>query len=150
VDDSRNLDLALRTPFAFGEMGRGNVAVVAGRLDRDRDSYIRRYGFQARGPLATDPAVIGNPSLGGILVPGNIGPTGFELIETTQPTDNYTAEQTLDWVGVSIDATFADRLRVDLGAREETNLQRVRTFSAVRPNDPPIVGTIDRARTSAS
>jgi hypothetical protein len=145
VDDSRNLDLALRTPFAFGEMGRGNVAVVAGRLDRDRDSDIRRYGFQARGPLATDPAVIGNPSLGGILVPGTIGPTGFELIETTQPTDNYTAEQTLDWVGVSLDATFADRLRVDLGAREETNLQRVRTFSAVRPNDPPIVGTIDRS-----
>lgn len=134
VDDSRSLDLGFKAPFAFDDGAiYGTVDLNAGRTLRDRDSYIRRYGFRDR---FSDPvrrnAVIALPTLGQILAPGNIGPNGFVLEEQTQGTDNYRADQRLDYVGLGIDVSFDDRFRVNVGARHESNVQNVTTFSVLQ------------------
>lgn len=133
-DDSRSLDLGFKAPFAFDEGAIfGTVDLNVGRTLRDRDSYIRRYGFGFR---FNDPAeldrVIGLPSLGRIFAPQFIGPNGFVLQETTSATDNYFADQRLDYVGLGIDVSFDDRFRINVGARSETNDQRVSTFSVLQ------------------
>ncbi|HAI60031.1 MAG TPA: hypothetical protein DCM32_09165 [Xanthomonadaceae bacterium] len=134
IDDSRSLDLGFKAPFAFDDGAIfGNLDLNVGRTLRDRDSYIRRYGFgfRFRDPAELD-RVVGLPSLGQIFVPPFIGPDGFVLQETTSATDNYFADQRLDYIGLGIDASFDDRFRVNIGARSESNDQRVTTFSVLQ------------------
>lgn len=135
-DDSRSLDLGFKAPFAFNDGATyGTVDLNAGRTLRDRDSYIRRYGFGFRfndGNLFNQ--VIGLPGLGQMLVPQYIGPNGFVLQEVTAATDNYVAEQRIDYVGLGVDVSFNDRFRINAGARYETNDQSVSTFSVLQAN----------------
>ncbi len=134
VDDSRSLDLGFKAPFAFQDGAfYGTVDLNLGRTLRDRDSYIRRYGFRDRftNPLLRN-AVIALPTLSQIFSAANIGPAGFVLEEQTQGTDNYFAEQRLDYVGLGVDMTFDDRFRINVGARSESNVQKVTTFSVLQ------------------
>ena len=133
VDDSRSLDLGFKAPFAFNEGAiYGTVDLNAGRTLRDRDSYIRRYRFGAPSPRPGFSDVRSLPRFGDMLVPGNIGPDGFVLQETTTPTDNYFAEQRLDYLGLGVDVSFDDRFRINVGARQESNVQDVTTFSILQ------------------
>jgi outer membrane receptor protein involved in Fe transport len=135
-DDSRSLDLGLKAPFAFNDGATyGTVDLNAGRTLRDRDSYIRRYGFGFRfSDSSVFNQVIGLPSLGQMLVPQFIGPNGFVLQEVTAATDNYVADQRIDYVGLGVDVSFDDRFRINAGARYETNNQSVSTFSVLQAN----------------
>lgn len=138
VDDSESYDLALQLPFAFGEPVKGSVGLVHGDLERDRDSYIRRYQFAFRFPntpagRAERDRLIRLPSLEAMFTPENIRANGFVLTETTQATDTYVAEQQLDYRGLTFDLSLYDRFRINLGLREEDNFQRVRTFSVINP-----------------
>lgn len=135
-DGSRSLDVGFKAPFAFDDGAvYGTVDVNAGRLDRDRDSWIRRYqfGFRFANPAERD-TVISRPTLGQILVPGTIRPDGFVLQETTTPTDNYVASQRLDYLALGLDVTLSDRFRLNGGARRESNRQDVTTFSVLQAN----------------
>jgi outer membrane receptor protein involved in Fe transport len=134
TDDSRSLDLGFKAPFAFNDgAAYGTVDLNTGRTLRDRDSYIRRYGFS---PRFTNSMLFNEvrrlPSLGQILVPQYIGPNGFVLQETTSATDNYFADQRLEYVGLGVDVTLNDRFRLNAGARYEDNQQRVTTFSVLQ------------------
>ena len=140
VDGSDSLDLGLTLPWQVNDQVTGSVSLNAGELDRDRDSYIRRYQFQIPSGFAD----IGLPSLEQILTPENIGPGDLTLIEITTNTDTYFATQALDYRALSLDVSLFERLRVTLGLREEDNVQQVSTFSVVRPNDPPVVSGIDQ------
>lgn len=133
-DDSRSLDLRFKAPFAFNDGATyGTLGLSAGRTLRDRDSYIRRYQFGLR---FTDPNlrrfVLSLPTFQQMLQPQYIGPNGFVLQEITAATDNYVAEQRLDYVGLGVDVTLDDRFRLNAGARRESSLQSVSTFSVLQ------------------
>ena len=139
-DDLRAFDASFEAPFGFADGAVfGTVKLNAGRSERERDAYLRRYRFNAN---LVSPAVLALPRFGDMLVPGNIGPAGFVLEENTQSTDNYVADQRIDYVALSTDITFNDRYRINLGLRREANDQGVSTFDILRVR-PPIEGRID-------
>jgi len=139
-DDARSLDTGFMAPFALADGDIfGTVELNAGRSERERDSYLRRYRFNAN---LVPSAVLALPSLGDMLVPGNIGPAGFTLEENTQSTDNYVADQRIDYLALSTDITFNDRYRINLGVRREANDQGVSTFDIQRVR-PPVQSRID-------
>lgn len=139
-DDARALDTGFKAPFALADGAIfGTIDLNAGRSERERDSYLRRYRFNAN---LVSPGVLALPSLGDMLVPGNIGPSGFILEEITQSTDNYVADQRIDYVALSGDITFNDRYRINLGVRRETNDQGVSTFD-IQGIRPPVEARID-------
>jgi hypothetical protein len=142
IDASESVDLGLTLPWTASAALSGNLALHAGTLDRDRDSYIRRYLFQI--PNGFPQTVLQSPSLEDILTPDRIGPNGLVLQEITTPTDTYAATQALDYRALGFDLSLFDKLRLNLGLREEQNDQQVRTFSVVNPNAPPVVGGIDQ------
>lgn len=146
-DASRSYDLKLDLPFRVGGRVDGKLQLFHGQLERERDSFIRRYQFSSRFPntpagIAERTAVIRRPTMEDIINAGTIRPNGFILQEVTQPTDNYFAEQELAYRGLAIDVNLFERLRLNLGLREEDNFQEVVTFSVTNPNDRSI-GLID-------
>jgi TonB-dependent receptor len=148
VDRTESHDLGLNLPFAAGGWLKGSVGLNAGGLDRERDSYIRRYQFALRFPntpagRAERDEVLRRLRMEQIINPGTIRPDGFQLIETTQNTDNYFAEQALDYRAATLDASVFDRFRLTLGLREESNRQEVTTFSVINPGVRD-VGLIDQ------
>lgn len=143
IDESESIDLGLVLPWQWNESIKGSVTLNAGELQRDRDSYIRRYLFR----IPNGSALPLLPSLEDIITPGNIAPPtpppgGLELQETTANTDTYFADQSLDYRAIGFDVSFFDTIRATFGVREEDNSQQVTTFSVVRPNDPPVIGAI--------
>lgn len=142
-DASESADLALRLPFAPVAWLQGSLGLFGGRLERERESSITRYQFTSRFPASQLNQVIGlqDPNL--VFAPDNIRSNGWLLQQVFLPTDNYTAEQTLDYTGVALDLNLVDRFRINLGYREEDNLQITRTFSALQPGQPSI-GQIDQ------
>lgn len=148
IDDSDSYDLALQLPFRYGSWLTGGVGINAGDLERERDSYFRRYQFAFRFPntaagRAERDRIIRLPTIEEMFSPENIRPTGFVLTETTQSTDSYDAQQQLDYRGLTLDLSFLDRLRLNFGLRQEQNFQRVRTFSVINPGVEQ-VGLIDQ------
>jgi len=148
IDDSDSYDLALQMPFRGGDWLTGSVGLNAGDLERERDSYFRRYQFAFRFPntpagRAERDRLIRLGSLEEIFAPENIRPDGFILTETTQATDSYDAQQQLDYRAIAVDLNFFERLRLNLGVRQEQNLQQVRTFSVINPGVEQL-GQIDQ------
>ena len=142
-DHSRSWDLGLRLPFALSDNFSGALGAQVSRLNRDRDSYVRRFFFVASGPLARDPDLLELPSLDDILDPDTIAANGFRLTEITQPSDTYRANQTLDADGFTLDMSLWHTVNLNLGLRHEKNFQQVTTFSVLRPTDPPVVALLD-------
>jgi hypothetical protein len=136
VDLSRSTEFGLIVPWKVNAGIQGSVSLGAGTLERDRDSYIRRYLFQIPAGFPG----LDQPSFEQILTPENIRPGGLTLQEITTATDTYLAEQSLDFRMLGMDVNLYDKFRLTLGLREEDNAQQVTTFSVVRPNDPPVVG----------
>ncbi len=136
-DENDEFRFDLNLPVQFTD----NLAVVfqagAGRVDRNRDSFIRRFQFRGVRPNGS------LTEIWDVLVPQYIGPGQLMLQEVTQPTDAYTAEQRLDSRYLAFELGWADRYRLNLGVREEDNHQRVQTFQLFAPNPTPIVGEID-------
>ncbi|MDZ4350139.1 MAG: TonB-dependent receptor [Xanthomonadaceae bacterium] len=140
-DDSRNWEVSARIPLQF-DSGLGvTLGLVKGAMDRERDSFIRRFSFGL--PRNINPDVLRQENPEDIFSDENIGPNGFALREVTSPSDTYFAEQNLDYRAATLDLNLFDRVRLVGGVREEDNLQRVTTFSVVNPNSPPVVGTIE-------
>lgn len=139
-DDSRSWDAVFTLPWNVGDVF-AEAALGAGKLDRTRASDIRRYAFQLRGTPAD---VLRQPSLEDIFSDANIGSNGLQLSEITTPTDTYNAEQSLDHLALTLDLNFYDKLRLNLGLRQEDNSQFVSTYSIVNPNAPPVLAGIDK------
>jgi hypothetical protein len=135
ADASESGDVNLKLPLEFNDRHALTVDLGGSRLRRDRDSSIRRFEYRPSplGVISNDPDVVFNPP-DTVLSPGNIGPRGWILQEVTRNTDAYVATQSLDAAYLTLDYTWSDRLRVNLGARREDNLQDVRTFNLVNPS----------------
>ena len=121
-----------------------SVGLGAGEISRDRESSLRRFSFKDIGPLSRDPELRRNLSLEEILNETYIGPDGFQLRETTQATDNYTATLEQQWSYIAFNYAWSDKLQIGLGMRREDHLQRVETFQLFAPDAPPLVGEIDQ------
>ncbi len=116
-----NVNMFLDTPFNTStELTVGMVT-----MSKERDSDIRRFGFVGSPP---DRDILSNPSLGAILSKENIHADGFEILETTRPTDNYVADQELDAWFVEADMELGNAFRLMTGFRGEESTQHVKTF----------------------
>lgn len=116
------------------------MALMGGFIDqsRIRDSAIRRFDYTSFGSDSRNPTVLGKESLEEILSPESIGTNGFQLRESTRPTDNYVATQELLSYYGQIDLNLFDRFKVNGGVRWEDNTQVVETFELSSQNKEPI------------
>jgi len=101
--------------------------------EKERNSEIRRFGFDASGSVANDRQLLTMP-LEQILSQENISSTGFEVFENTRPTDNYVANSELEAYYGEVEFNFDDRLRFTLGGRQEDFSQVASTFDLFNPS----------------
>lgn len=138
-DDVRDWSVEASMPVDFSPDVSVLFALGHASLNRDRVARLRSFSFDG----AIDDSMLTLPQ-NQVLVPGNIGPGGMMLEETTLPTDNYTASQSLDaWFAKADMSLFLD-WRLVLGVRAENNRQDVLTADLTNPDAPPIVAGIDQ------
>jgi len=103
---------------------------------KDRDSSFVRFRFLTDWSVNTiDQNILTDPNPENILNADNIGPTGFELVNTTLPTDNYTAEQTLFAYYLMGDFELSESIKLMAGVRLEDSEQKVKTFKLTSPSE---------------
>lgn len=138
ADAARDYKVDLKLPLSLPGGLETTWMAGWGRMTRDRDSSIRRFRFSGRRP--SGPVL----DFEDLLQPGNIGPNGLRLQETTLATDSYTASQTLDARYLALDAAWRS-LRLNLGVRQEDMLQAVTTVRPFTPGAVPEVGVLDES-----
>ena len=141
-DESWRMDFKL--PFELTPEHK--IALHSGFItqDKTRNSRIQRFAFFPVGPLGSSQSVLSQSSLESILQPSNIGTDGFQLRETTRPTDSYNASQKLLSYYGKMDYSLYDRFSVTGGVRWEKNDQFVETFQNVANSNQSVISTIDR------
>lgn len=137
-DDSRDYRLDLKYPVSLPGGFEAVLQAGAARMQRERDSSIRRFRFSGNRP----PGPIFD--FQDMLQPGNIGPGRLRLQETTLATDSYTAEQRLDAYYLAFDASWRS-FRVNLGMRQEDMFQAVTTVRPFIPNATPEIGLLEES-----
>lgn len=141
-DQSWRMDAKLPLEFSPDHKVTLNTGFIT--QDKTRDSSIRRFNFVPAGAAATDPAVLRQSSLESIFQPSNIGPNGFQLRDTTRPTDSYNASQKLLSYYGRMDLALYDRVNITGGVRWEKNDQFVETFQNVANTNQSVTSTINR------
>ena len=132
TDESTSYALNAKLPIPIGDSHVLTVLAGGTRLERDRDSEIRRYSFSGVLPPGTPQSFRFQP-LDRILSRENIRPGFFVLQENTRNTDAYFAAQEIEAAYLTLDWLWTDVLRVTLGARDESNDQNVVTFNLINP-----------------
>lgn len=125
-----NAKIFLETPFNTNTQ----LSLGHNRVDKDRESEIRRFLFLANGPDVTnfDSRLL---PLEQLVTPENISQNGFELREGTRATDNYTATQDIQAWYVEADMELTYYLRLLAGIRNERSVQEVTTFNLFMPEE---------------
>lgn len=131
-DEALNYALNLSLPIEFGADSDGEISVGLSYLDKERDSYFRRFRFltdfsrnNLRTQLGQTPDLIFADEL--------IAEDLWELQETTQPTDNYAASHSLSAAYAMADLNLGMSWRWMFGARFEDSTQDVTTFELIDP-----------------
>jgi len=132
TDEVTTYGLNAQLPIKLGTAHTLTVLAGATKLDRDRESEIRRYRFAGSLPPGTPPSSRERP-LDDILTPGNIRPSGFVISDATRNSDAYVAAQALEASYLTLDWKWDDLLRLTAGARDESNSQTVQTFNIGNP-----------------
>ncbi len=137
-DDDESWRLDVQLPVRADE--NFDFTLKGGFIDQSRVRYseIRRFDFTTYGPDSRDPNILALDSLEKILIPDYIGTNGFQLRESTRPTDNYTATQDLFSYYGQLDLNIFDTLKINGGVRWEDNNQVVTTFDLSSPNKEPV------------
>lgn len=139
----QNSDYAIDASMVFYGPMSSTILMSSGynMQDSERDYEIRRFSFIEQGDVVGRQGFLLQP-LSQILAPENIGPTEFELSETTRPTDTYAATRELESWYLQADLNFNDRFQLLAGMRQEDYIQNVRTFDLFRP-DSSIEATLE-------
>jgi outer membrane receptor protein involved in Fe transport len=139
----QNSDYAVDASMVFYGPSSSTIVMSSGynKQDSERDYEIRRFSFIEQGDVVGRQGFLLQP-LSQILAPENIGPTEFELSETTRPTDTYAATRELESWYLQADLNFNDRVQLLAGLRQEDYIQNVRTFDLFRP-DSSIEATLE-------
>ena len=116
-DDADGYDVWLRLPMALLDE-RLQLTALAGLSDfqRDRDNRLRTFNYNGYFTLPPGGTLL---PIEQILTPGNIGPGGIQIVESTQPTENYTAEQTVQGQYLGFDGEWRETWRLAAGVRRE-------------------------------
>lgn len=122
----------LSTGSSFGSVKAG-VAWTA----TDRGFFGRRFRFKNRGIQGVDLSQAPED----IYVEQNLSPTGFEIEETTRPTDNYTATQEVPAAYAQLDWSSGN-WRLIGGVRYEESDIEVVSRDLFNPEIDPIVSTL--------
>ncbi|SFL97966.1 TonB-dependent receptor [Nitrosomonas communis] len=133
-----------KLPLEFSPNYKVNLNSGFIHQDKSRDSSIQRFTFFPVGPDGRNPAVLGQSSLESILQPRFIGPNGFQLRDTTRPTDSYNATQKLFSYYGKLDLTMHERFNVTGGVRWEDNNQFVETFQNVANTNQSVTSRLKR------
>ena len=133
-DTNTNFGVNLALPLYDFLSGQARFKAGASVNTKERDSKIVRFRFETRSDNNLDPAVMYNDSLERILTPDNIGVDGFRLKNTTLPTDNYTASQTISAAYLMGEYDLASKYKLMTGVRFENSEQRVTTFELANPD----------------
>ena len=103
---------------------------------KDRDSSFIRFRFLTDWSVnSIDQGLLTNLNPDNVLNGSTIGADGYELVNTTLPTDNYTAEQSLSAYYVMGDFELSDSVKFMTGVRFENSLQKVDTFKLTSPSE---------------
>ena len=131
-DKALNYALNLSLPIEFGSDSDGEIALGLSYLDKQRDSYFRRFRFLtdfSRNNLRTQLGQTPDLIFAGELIMEDL----WELQETTQPTDNYSAGHSLAAAYIMADLNLGTSWRWMFGARYEDSTQDVTTFELIDP-----------------
>lgn len=139
VDDATDYGIDLNVPFGFDWL-TGTFSLGGRRLDKSRDSSIRRFQFDGTNRLPFDLRRDENPEA--FLNPEFIGPGGLVIKESTRETDNYTALLEVDARYANLDMTLFERLRLTGGLRVEDWEQNVTTFQLLNPGATPVIAEL--------
>jgi len=133
-DDSTSWNMDFQQPLGFFK--KVDMALLLGinKVDKSRDSTIRRFSFKSRGSVSGNRELRENPSVDDIIFDETILPNGWQLEEVTIATDAYTADQTIDAWYLGLDLNFGETLRVAGGFRDESSRQSVSTFNLFDPD----------------
>jgi hypothetical protein len=108
----------LSLPYRLASLGQGRVVTGFDRQSRRRNNAYRRFDFA--------------PRIGGQdLPPESLYVAG--VTESTDPRDNYTADQLVEAGFVSLDLPLGKRLRGNLGLRREFSTQNVASHDLYSP-----------------
>ena len=142
TDDSTSWNVDLQQPIAIFDSV--DIALLAGynKVDKTRDSEIRRFSFKSRGSVSGSVELRRNPSVEDIIYDETILPNGWQLEEVTISTDAYTADQTIDAWYAGLDFHFGEVLRLSGGMRHETSDQSVSTFNLFDPDRNPVLSDL--------
>lgn len=133
LDDSAiDFGADLFVPLSFAGLLDGEVSGGFRVLDKERDSIIRRFKYEAISNLTLEERRL--QDLEDILVPENIGPDGVRIQEITRNSDTYAAVLDIEAFYGNLDLTIADTIRLSGGVRVEDWKQNVRTFSLFVPD----------------
>jgi TonB-dependent receptor len=146
-DEVHDVGLDYTQPFKQWSGLDANVKAGAQAMVRHRDVETIRLTLSPPRPRANARVNedVQQQSPEEIFQPDNHhGDSGWTLIDTTQPSDAYTAIQTLQAGFVMTELPLAKPLRLMGGARVEHSLQRVTTFDPWDPAGAPVVGKIDK------
>lgn len=138
-DGLKDWSVEASMPVDFSDAVSVLFAIGHASLSRDRVARLRSFAYDGR----IDDSLLLLPQ-SQVLVPANIGPGGLSLEETTLPTDNYTATQSLDAWYAEADMTLFMDWRLVVGVRAEDNRQNVITADLTNPDATPIVAQIDQ------
>lgn len=129
VDNAHDVSASTEVPFSLGAI-EPTVSAGGGVVVKDRAVDTRRFKYFGD---ALDSDLLGRPPEE-LFVPENIGPDGFQFLEITRPTDNYTAGQRVyaGWVDTSW--PLFEGFEAGVGARVEHSDQRVTTFELFNPS----------------
>jgi outer membrane receptor protein involved in Fe transport len=113
------------------------------RVDKTRDSVIRRFNFKSRGSTSGSPDLRRNLSVEDIIFDETIDPRGWQLEEVTLATDTYDAKQVVEARYIGLDMNFGEVLRVAAGVRDESSRQAASTFNLFDPDRNPVVSELN-------
>ncbi len=139
VDDAKDYGIDLKVPFESGWLA-GDLSFGGRRLEKTRDSSIRRFQFDGANRVPFDVRRNENPET--FLNPDFIGPDGLVIKDSTRETDNYTAFLDVEAYYANLDMTFFDRLRLTGGVRVEDWVQNATTFQLLNPDATPVVANL--------
>ncbi|MEY4642320.1 MAG: hypothetical protein RLZZ227_2314, partial [Pseudomonadota bacterium] len=134
--EDNNEDLGISAMLEFETPFDTYTKVVSGvsRIRKDRSNDMRRFTFLSTGDQANDRASRLRP-LEEIINADTINGTGgFQIKESTQTTDNYSATQAIDAWYTEVDVELTQSYRLMAGVRGEESVQNVTTFDLFNPN----------------
>ncbi|MFW5967681.1 MAG: TonB-dependent receptor domain-containing protein, partial [Persicimonas sp.] len=142
ADTSHDLGLSMTVPFEVWSELEASIKTGVDASMKSREVNTRRFAFDAASAPSREERTASQEE---ILAEENINPEGYQITETTRPTDNYTAEHLIGAPYVSANVPIIDQLEVETGLRLEASRQEVITSKLFDEDeeDPAELNTVD-------